>query len=178
MGGAVLLPSCLKSNDSASIHLAHLHINGSQESLISDICETIIPKTNAPGSKDLKLHLFVLKMVDDCYKKKDQLAFITGLNDFKDLVEKKYNQSFSDLDINEREAVLTGIEKSGNIQVHGGKRQKTHDTSPLNVFYGSVKQQTLTGYTTSQFFMTKQVVYELIPGRYNAHFPAKKLTPA
>ncbi len=175
IGGAALLPSCLKSNDGASIHLNHLHFDGGQEKLMSDICETIIPKTNTPGAKDLKLHLFVLMMVDDCYKRKDQQAFMIGLNDFKDIVEKKYRQSFSDLDNKQREAVLNGIEKNGNIHIHGGKRQKTHNISPINVFYGGVKQHTIIGYTTSQYFMTKQIVYELIPGRYNAHFPAKKL---
>jgi hypothetical protein len=37
-----------------------------------------------------------------------------------------------------------------------------------------VKDQTVFGYTTSKYFMTKQIVYELVPGRYNAYFPVKK----
>jgi hypothetical protein len=175
IGGAALLPSCIKGNSSASIPLKHLTLNGDQENLIGDICETIIPKTTTPGSKDLKLHLFVLKMVDDCYKKKDQQAFITGLGQFTDLVQKKYSKSFSDLSVAEREAMLNSIDKGFKPKVKGDTGKPPKDVPPLNVFYGAIKQQTLTGYTTSQYFMTKQIVYELVPGRYNAHFPAKNL---
>jgi len=143
IGAATLMPSCIKSEHSASIPLKHIALNGDQEDLIGDICETIIPKTNTPGSKDLKLHLFVMKMVDDCYKKKDQQAFLTGMGQFKDLVQKKYNKSFSSLSVAEREVVLTAIEKIGKTPtVHNGKPHKLADIPPINVFYGIVKKKT------------------------------------
>jgi hypothetical protein len=182
IGGAALLPSCMKNNGGPSIHLKHLNISVDQENLIGDVCETIIPKTNTPGAKDLNLHLFVLKMLDDCYKKKDQQAFMAGLVEFNDLVKKKYNKSFSDLSAKDREALLTEIEGNAKKQGHNGqpkgrnaKPQKNLDQLPLNAFYWAVKQQTLFGYTTSQYFMTKEIVYELVPGRYNAHYPVKIL---
>jgi hypothetical protein len=185
VGSAVLLPSCLKNNGTATITLKHLNINSDQEKLIGDFCETIIPKTNTPGAKGLNLHLFVLKMLDDCYTKKDQLTIVKGLTDFDNMVQKKYNQSFSDLNIKDREVVLTEIEnnakKAGGAKVPAGrntKPQKTVDVNPLFAFYWAVKQQTLFGYTTSQYFMTKEIVYELVPGRYNAHFPVKNLKQA
>jgi hypothetical protein len=179
IGAATLMPSCMKGEHSASIPLKKIAINGDQEDLISEICETIIPKTTTPGSKDLKLHLFVLKMVDDCYKKKDQQAFMTGLDQFKDLIQKKYNKSFIDLSNTERESALLDIEKSNKVPpINGGKPQKLADVPPLMAFYGVIKQQTLTGYTQSQYFMTKQIVYELVPGRWNAHYPASKVNEA
>jgi hypothetical protein len=185
IGGAALLPSCLRNSGGPSVHLKHLTINADQEKLIGDVCETIIPKTSTPGAKDLNLHLFVLKMLDDCYKKKDQQAFMAGLTAFTDLVKKKYDQSFGDLSVKDKEAVLTEIEKSAKTQGHNNqpqgrnvKPQKELDPLPINAFYWAVKQQTILGYTTSQFFMTKEIVYELIPGRYNAHFPVKNLKTA
>jgi hypothetical protein len=185
VGGAALLPSCLKNNSSTTITLKNLNINSDQEKLIGDICETIIPKTNTPGAKDLNLHLFVLKMLDECYTKKDQQSIVKGLTEFDNVVQKKYNQSFSDLNIKDKEAVLVEIEqnakKAGGAKTPEGrntKPQKNVDTNPLLAFYWAVKQQTLFGYTTSQYFMTKQIVYELVPGRYNAHFPVKNLKQA
>jgi hypothetical protein len=185
VGSAVLLPSCLKNGGTATIALKHLNLNSDQEKLIGDICETIIPKTNTPGAKDLNLHLFTLKMLDECYTKKDQQTIVKGSTEFDSMVQKKYNQSFSDLSVKDREAVLNGIEqdakKAGGVKAPAGrntKPQKTVDTNPLFAFYWAVKQQTLFGYTTSQYFMTKQVVYELVPGRYNAHFPVKNLKQA
>ena len=185
IGGAVLLPSCMHSDGTSYIQLKHITLDADQQSLIADICETIIPKTNTPGAKDLNLPAFVLKMLDDCYKKKDQETFLKGLVEFNDLVKKKYNSSFSDLSANDREAVLTGIENDGKSKAPKGaaparsfKPQKNLEVPPLNAFYWAIKQQTIFAYTTSQYFMTKQIVYELVPGRYNAHFPVKNLKTA
>jgi len=185
MGGTVLLPSCLHSDGTSFIQLKHINITADQEKLIGDICETIIPKTNTPGAKDLKLPAFVLKMLDDCYDKKGQEAFMKGMGEFNDLVKKKYNSSFADLDVKQREELLTGIENSGKAKAPAGaaparsfKPQKVQDADPINVFYTTIKQQTIFGYTNSQYFMTKLVVYELVPGRYNAHFPVKNLKTA
>ncbi|WP_428330813.1 gluconate 2-dehydrogenase subunit 3 family protein [Mucilaginibacter sp.] len=185
LGSAALLPSCLHNKPVTAVALKHIPLDADQQALIADMCETIIPKTTTPGAKDLNLHLFTLKMLDDCYNKKDQQAIVTGLADFNDLVKKKYNQSFSELSVKDREAVLNGIEasakdqsKNAKPQGRNAKPQKNIDASPINTFYWAVKQQTLFGYTTSQYFMTKQIVYELIPGRYNAHYPVSKLKTA
>jgi hypothetical protein len=180
IGGAVLLPSCIKGSGNY-IPLKHINITADQEKLIADICETIIPKTNIPGAKDLNLHVFVLKMLDDCYNKKDQQAIMKGMDEFNAMVQKRHNQSFSDLAVNDREAVLTGIEESQKKAAGAkpqGRRfrpQKNMQVPPLDAFYWAMKQQTIFAYTTSQFFMTKQIVYELVPGRYNPHYPVKNL---
>ena len=189
IGGTALLPSCLHRDGSSYVQLKHININANQQKLIADIAETIIPKTNTPGAKDLNLHLFVLKMLDDCYTKKDQQAFLAGLVQFNDMVDRKYNKSFSDLEVKDRENVLTTLEKSTKPAKDPQKAIKPVSESgksieapkkkppvpPLNLFYGTIKQQTIFGYTNSQYFMTKQVVYELVPGRYNVHVPVKDL---
>jgi hypothetical protein len=181
VGGAVLLPSCLKKDGTSYVQLKHINIDEDQQRLITEIAETIIPKTNTPGAKDLNLPAFVLKMIDDCYNKKDQQAFLAGLVEFNTQVKTKYNSAFADLDIKDREALLTNIENSAKPKTGTSaparrfKAQKAAGTSPLNAFYWTIKQQTIFAYTTSQYFMTKQIVYELIPGRYIVHYPVKKL---
>jgi len=189
IGGTALLPSCLHQDGSSYVQLKHINIDADQQKLIADIAETIIPKTVTPGAKDLNLHLFVLKMLDDCYTKKDQQAFLVGLTGFNEMVNSKYNKSFSDLDVRDRENVLTTLEKSTRPAKdpqkaikpvsESGKSieapKKKPDVPPLNLFYGAIKQQTIFGYTNSQYFMTKLVVYELVPGRYNVHVPVKDI---
>jgi hypothetical protein len=182
IGGAVLLPSCLHHDGTVSVQLKHISLSADQQSLVADICETIIPKTATPGAKDLNLPAFVLKMIDDCMGKKDQQAFLAGLGKFNDLVKSKYNCSFADLSAKDREAVLRGIEDSGkpktNAAATSSRRSappKNVDTDPLMTFYWGIKQQTIFGYTTSQYFMTKQIFYDMIPGRYIVHYPVSKL---
>lgn len=189
IGGTALLPSCLHHDGSSYVQLKHIQINGDQQRLIADIAETIIPKTHTPGAKDLNLHLFVLKMLDDCYTKKDQQAFLAGLTQFNELVNHQYNKLFSDLEVKDRENILTTLEKSTKPAKdpqkaikpvsESGKSiedpKKKPDVPPLQLFYGAIKQQTIFGYTNSQYFMTKQVVYELVPGRYHVHVAVKDL---
>ena len=182
VGGAVLLPSCMHKNGTSYVQLKHIQIDADQQNLIADVTETIIPKTDKPGARDLNLPAFVLKMLDDCYDKKGQQAFMAGLAEFTGMVKKKYDKPFSDLSGKEREAVLIGIEDSGKAKASGAKApvrrlrpQKNLAADPLMAFYWAIKQQTIFGYTTSQFFMTKEIFYDMVPGRYNVHYPVKKL---
>lgn len=170
IGGSVLLPSCLHSDGTSYIQLKHVQINEDQQKLMADVAETIIPKTNTPGAKELGLPAFTLKMIDDCFNKKEQEAFVAGLAAFQNKIKKEYGRDFSDLGDKQREAILTAIEREANKPP-----QKNQKPDPVNMFYGSVKGQTIFGYTTSQYFMTKEIVYELVPGRYNAHYPVSKL---
>jgi len=168
VGGAVLLPSCMHKDGTSYVQLKFIEIKEDQQKLIAEICETIIPRTHKPGAKNLDIPAFVLKIVDDCFDKKSQTEFLTGLKKFDDFVKNKKGSSFMDLKVKDRETVLTGIENDGKAK----KLTKPDDADVYN-FYTVLKQQTIFGYTTSKFFMTKEIVYELVPGRYNAHFPVK-----
>jgi hypothetical protein len=182
LGGAVLLPSCIHKDRTSYVQLKHININADPQNLIADIAETIIPKTNTPGAKELNLPAFVLKMIDDCYNKKGQQSIMAGMEAFTALVKNKYSKSFGELDVKDREDILTDIENSGKTNAPGSKApvrsfkpRKNPGQQPLDAFYWAIKQQTIFAYTTSQYFMTKEIVYELVPGRYNAHFPVKNL---
>ena len=165
IGSAAVLPACTPHHPVA--HYQNFDVNYDQQSLLGDMSETIIPKTTTPGAKDLSLHLFVLKMVDDCSKKKDQQDFMTGMDQFTALTKKMYGSSFSDLSRKNREALLNSFED-----------KKNDHPKEANIFYGTVKGLTVFGYTTSKYFMTQQVIYELVPGRYNAFYPVSKLKQA
>ncbi|MFC0517122.1 gluconate 2-dehydrogenase subunit 3 family protein [Mucilaginibacter angelicae] len=181
IGGAALLPACSQDKAKSKVALKNMDITAGQEQLIGDIAETVIPKTTTPGARDLLLHLFVLKMVDDCYKKEDQQAFITGMSHFADAVQKQYSKTFDQLDAKTRETFLLDIEKEGKAEEFEAAKMDNNPVPPFNgkysselkKFYSMVKRQTINGYTNSKYFMTNIVVYELVPGRYNARFPYK-----
>jgi hypothetical protein len=165
MSSAAVLPYC--TTHTPAVHYKHFDIDAGQEGMISEISETIIPKTGTPGSKDLRLHLFVLKMVDDCSKKTDQQLFLKGMADFAALAKSKYGRPFTECSRQQRESLLNSLEIKGNSH-----------PKEIQGFYQMVKGLTAYGYTTSQYFMTKLVKYEQIPGRYNAFYPVNKLKQA
>ncbi|GAA4339542.1 gluconate 2-dehydrogenase subunit 3 family protein [Mucilaginibacter gynuensis] len=160
IGGATLFPSDMLAGGKTLIQLKNITISPAQEKLLADVAETIIPKTTTPGAKDLGLHLFVLTMLDDCYGKQDQQAFITGLGELSQLIAKTSTKPFALWPAKQRETLLLGID-NGNY------------SPELKKFFWIAKDKTVQCYTQSKYFMTKRVVYELIPGRYLVNVPVK-----
>ena len=157
-GGLALLPSCLRDQGKASIQLANIDIDARGEDLLAEIVETLIPETDTPGGKALNLHLFVLKMVDDCHDEKDQALFVDGLKQWDTTMRKATSSYFTEAEEAQRN---TFIEHIGLDNQH-----------PLASFYQIVKRRAVQGYLNSEYVMTNQLVYELIPARYDGYAKA------
>ena len=158
--GAALIPACMEDKSKSSILLKNFSVSAEQENLLAELAETIIPKTDIPGAKDISAHLFVLKMLDDCSSKEDQDKFVKGFDVFEKLSKEVVNKSFIEASKEEKVKVLTQLEA-----------QKDKDDATQ--FYGTVKRYTIQAYTTSQFYLTKVQLYELVPGRYHGCVPVK-----
>ncbi|MFD2553789.1 gluconate 2-dehydrogenase subunit 3 family protein [Sphingobacterium tabacisoli] len=137
-GGLMIASSCTGSGDGASIELQHIKLSADDEALIGDLVEAIIPKTDSPGAKDLNLHLFVMKMVDDCHSPEDQEAFINGLEQAR------------------KAGLKTEAERVAYLQ-----------NLKEDVFFNILKRRTLQGYLNSEYVMKNKLIYELVPGRYD-----------
>lgn len=159
-GGTALLPSCLHQDKKAAIPLNHLKISAHQESLLAEIAETIIPKTDTPGAKELGVHQFALTMVDDCYEKEKQESFLKGLDEVNDLSKKQFNTTFLKATPQQRQELLTKIDK----KEFEGK---------VTDFYPKMKGLTIQGFMKSKYVMSNLLVYELVPSRFNGSFPVK-----
>lgn len=137
-GGLIIASSCTEGGKEASIELHNIALSATDESLIGDLVEAIIPQTDSPGAKALNLHLFVMKMLDDCHSPDDQEAFLKGLK-----LAKKANLKTE----SERITYLKGLEN--------------------DLFFDILKRRTLQGYLNSEYVMKNKLIYELVPGRYD-----------
>ncbi|OLY94704.1 hypothetical protein BUE76_06660 [Cnuella takakiae] len=159
-GGVVLLPSCMQKGDTkAATSFKHLKLSSGEEQLLSELAETIIPATNTPGAKDLKVDQFALRMLDDCHSPEDQQAFEKGLQAFEQFSKKQQQKSFTELTPAQRTALLQQIESKKEVP------------EAVTQFYNKMKGLTIQGYMSSQHFLTKVQVYELVPGRYRGCVP-------
>jgi len=159
--GVALLPSCLHQEERVSIPLKGIHIDPSDETMLAELAETILPKTDTPGAKDLAAHLFALKMVDDCFTSANQQKFIQGMKDFESFVVKKTGKSFTDISTNDRQQIIEELDS----------QKKTSDD--LSFFYQSTKRLTVQAYTTCEYYMTKIRGYKMIPGKFHGCVPLK-----
>lgn len=140
-GGLVLAPSCSREQGGASIVLNNIQISADQEDLLAALTEVLIPETDSPGAKTLNLHLFVLKMINDCHSPEDQQAFIEGLKK----LEQRYRKG--------QGAVLANF--------WAAKSEGEEST-----FSTILRRRTIQGYLNSKYVMQNKLVYQLIPGRY------------
>ena len=159
--GVALLPSCLHTEEKVSVPLKLIHIEPADENMLAELSETILPKTDTPGAKDLAAHLFALKMVDDCFTKANQEKYMQGMKDFESFVMKKTGKSFAENSAAERQAIVAELDQ-----------QKTSDDN-LAFFYQSTKKLTVQAYTTCEYYLTKIRGYKMIPGKFQGCVPLK-----
>lgn len=158
--GLAIIPSCMQDRSKSALLLKKISIGSDDEAMLAELSESIIPKTSTPGAKDISAHLFVLKMVDDCTKKEDQTKFLEGLKAFNVFCKTTAGKDFVKCNAEERKKVLTDL------------IAKKDEENDLNAFFKTVKKFTIQAYTSSEFFLTKVQVYELVPGRYHGCVPA------
>jgi hypothetical protein len=162
--GAAMIPACLQEKTKPAVALKHIQLDGNQQKLIIELCETIIPKTDTPGAKDTNTHLFVLKMLDDCNTKEQQEQFVKGMKAFDQRSKEKFDKSFVDCSSPQRADLLTSII---------GDKSKD-EAGEVGDFYRTMKRLTLQGYMTSQYYLTNVRVYKLVPGKFSGCIPVTK----
>ena len=159
IGNTLVLPSWANAWSKETLHQPSTILSSSQESLLAEIVETIIPKTDTPGAKELNVDKFVALMVADCYDAKAQDTFAKGLKAVDEIAKKDYGKAFVEAEPVQRLAILNKMDKSGSDTEKG--------------FIRLVKNITIQGYLNSEYVMTNLRVFEFIPGRYHGCVPAK-----
>ena len=164
---AALLPSCLVDHSKPDLVLKNFKVDGGQQKTLETLTATLIPTTDTPGAKETSSSLFILKMLDDCSSKDDQDKFFRGMQQLDDAAKKTTGTSFAAATAPQREALLIAI---GDKKIPGEE---------LAFFYSTARKLTILAYSSSQYFLTKVQVYELVPGRWHGCIPVKQqLKPA
>jgi gluconate 2-dehydrogenase gamma chain len=133
-----------------------------QAVLISQLAETIIPKTDTPGAKEAGVPSFIEQVVKDCYSAEDQKKFTDGLLAFDEESKKQAGDSFVDLDPTAQNEFANKLYKQGFETVKGGGEKP---------FIMKMKELTLTGFFTSEPGATQVLQYEAVPGSYKGCIP-------
>jgi hypothetical protein len=172
MGGTLSAPTMLAflegckpgSDTSATLQFP---FSADQKSLVSEISEIIIPKTDTPGAKDAMVGDFIEMMLKDCYAAKDQDRFAEGL---KELAEKNFLKASPA----EQTTILTDMEKNAKEEIaKAGEEKKKYTEAGKEYtdagvpFFRLIKELTLLGYFSSEEGATKALEYVPVPGRYD-----------
>ena len=161
-GGLLLFPSCDFSDEKVSIILNKLQITPNQEGLLTALVDSILPEGDIPGGIAVKADNFVWAYIDDCSSPEDQERFMTGLKAFESATNALLGKRFESAQESERISVLEGIIKG--------------DDETLKDFVETVKGLSVWCYMNSEYILTQEMPYRLIPGA-NSYEPCKEIDP-
>ncbi|HRO09620.1 MAG TPA: gluconate 2-dehydrogenase subunit 3 family protein [Saprospiraceae bacterium] len=117
-------------------------LNDSEMSVLAEICETILPKTDTPGAKDALCHRYIDEMITNFYDKEAQDHFRTTLKAFDKESTLKFSKAFVALTPGEKEVILDHLSKQA-LEYKDETGKKPH-------IFNTIKQATISGYFTSE----------------------------
>lgn len=136
-----------------------------QASIVSEVAEIIIPKTDTPGAKEVGVPGFIDSILHDCYSKEDQDRFTTGLASFDEEAKKAYGDAFMDLEPAQQQEYVKKVHDEA-IKV-----EQTTQPAPKRPFILMMKELTMLGFFTSKPGATQVLQYDPVPGAYKGCIP-------
>jgi hypothetical protein len=150
IGGAIwLFPACMEGDRKNKFFTTK------QETLLSEMTDALLPATDTPGALELGIPLFISKMIEECRPVDYHHSFKEGLDQFPDYVKARTGKAWSALNETERVALMKQVSKDSSA------------TREINTLVNGTRELTIKGYNNSEYFLTKVVPYELVPGRFN-----------
>jgi len=125
-------------------------LTATQQKIVAEVAEMIIPRTNTVGAKDVGVPAFIEMMLKDCYLQPDHQRFLEGLTSLEQL-------KFLELNEGERRGALKMMEQQTKEQMKVPSK-----TVP---FWRLMKELTLLGYFTSEAGIKASFEYVQIPGK-------------
>jgi len=146
--------------------------------MVAEIAETILPRTETPGAKDVKVHQFVDAAWSLFYKPEEKEHIMKGLMAFDGECKEATGKPFMELTSEERLSHLQEVEKAANENkgsTFWGISAADDDKEPvrqepaespvvLQPFWSYVKGNVLNGYFTSEEVGENVLNYDPIPG--------------
>lgn len=157
--GLATVPLWMEGWTAEGLPVTDSGVNDEQKRVLTQLVGVIIPATDTPGAKELKVDKFILTMVANCYEKEVQDKFLAGFDELDKASQEQYGSNFVEISDDQQEAVS---EYMLSIETPEGQGPN---------FLSFVKGLCISGYMSSEYVMQNITKYEFIPSRFNGSFP-------
>lgn len=169
MGGMVSAPAIMGvlkgCTASPGLDWKPVFLTEDQASIVAQVSEIIIPRTDTPGAKDAGVPAFVDQMLKEVYSGEDQKWFTDGLTAFNEDAKAAYDEDFAGLD---EEDQTSFVKKVHDEAVEAAN---TTNPEPRRPFILMMKELTMLGFFTSEAGATQVLQYDAVPGAYKGCIP-------
>ncbi|MDP1816158.1 MAG: gluconate 2-dehydrogenase subunit 3 family protein [Leadbetterella sp.] len=131
-----------------------------ESDMISEIAATFIPEGEVLGAKGVEVDKFLTRLFADCYIETDIQKIKNGIQNLDKSGFEKYKASFLKCSNTQKESLLM--------------EYSSHTDEEKKWFFNTMKGETVRGYTTSEYVMTKYYNYVIAPGDYKGCIDIKQ----
>jgi hypothetical protein len=173
-GAAVAMPSMLSilqsCKDESRLTWQPEFFSEEEAKTIGTLVDTILPRTDTPGALDVKVDVFIDKVIAKTYDAEGQKAMRNEIAAFNADCKANFGDVFINLDETKRTEVLKAAEKT-NGKFNPGVWGKTVGEQKAIGFYRSMKSMAIWAYTTSEEVGKNVLSYLPVPGNFEACIP-------
>lgn len=169
----------LQSCQSQTSSFTAIHFSKDEFSVVSQLMDLILPKTDIPGAIELKLPQFLDGFIDTILNKKAQKGIANGLNHFISVsLKESGKESVADLNSSDLDTQLAKYLKADQEQQKTwGKENKAYQkatkedsnhTAPVTAvayaFAVQLRSMTINAFKTNEYIGENIMAYAPIPG--------------
>ena len=172
--GAIVIPSLLSLLQScqaeSGLDWQPMSLSDDDAAFVSKIVDLILPRTTTPGALDVKVDMFIDRVIAKTYDADQQKEFKSKIAQFNTDCKSDFGESFINLSATDQIAVLKKAENnSGNF--NGAVWGSAVGTQEPTGFYKSLKSMAIWAYFTSEEIGEKVLSYDPIPQEYDGCKP-------
>lgn len=156
LGGLISAPALAGINNQRTYFGPVVLTTPEQETLLAELADVIIPTTTTPGAKAVGVQKFIVRVMQDCYEKRQQEQFYASLATVETDSKTQFGTGFAALDATQKTALMTQL--------------MTRDKP----FFLTLKELTVSGYFMSEIGATQALAYLPVPGRLDGCLPLEK----
>jgi hypothetical protein len=150
-------------------------LNPHQDATVTAMAELILPQTDTPGAKAVRVNEFIDRIVADWYSEEDRVRFLAGLATVDARTQSLFQKDFVDASPPQQSEILRALgeemAQATEALANAPRGYRGAGPKPEDNFYFMFRQLTLTGYFTSEAGFTQQLHEEIIPGRFDGCIP-------
>ena len=141
--------------------------NPHQNATVITISELIIPQTDTPGAKAVRVNEFIDLIVAEWYDQEEKSTFLTGLADVDQRSQSSFGKDLVGCSDKQQIQILNDLDEESRVKSEPPLRHRARNIAPEEKpFFLMIKQLTLIGYYTSEIGFVQELHEEIIPARH------------
>lgn len=140
-------------------------------SLLDEVAETILPRTDTPGAKDSGAGAQMAAIISNCFDQSQRTLVKDGLLALQALCLHRYQQNFQALTAEQKHLILTELDSEAKTHLATAQQ---NNVPPQPHYFTVLKQQSIFVFFTSKVGATEALRYVAVPGRWDGDYPYKK----